>query len=58
MSLNINQNAVFGEVADGTTALVRNARGISVFVRNGNNRYIAIRFQWHECFIYANHSGW
>lgn len=35
MSLNINQNAVFGEVADGTTALVRNARGISVLSVTG-----------------------
>jgi len=35
MSLNINQNAVFGEVADGTSALVRNARGVSVLSVTG-----------------------
>jgi len=32
---NINQNAVFGEVSDGTTALVIKTRGISVLSVTG-----------------------
>jgi hypothetical protein len=35
MGLNINQNAVFGQVADGNTALVIKARGISVLSVTG-----------------------
>jgi hypothetical protein len=35
MSLNINQNAVFGEVADGTTAQIFSTRGISVLSVTG-----------------------
>lgn len=35
MALNINQNVVFGEVADGTTALLINTRGVSVLSVTG-----------------------